>query len=174
MKVQKILAAFAAALMMLGISAPASAFDCEGNGNAYDPTTIANNLEAIAVELRCSPGTKANPGKWPADNPIWERRGAGSCNVHHRLAQKLLQNREFDENSKPRKNQANDAEGAAWKVRNEKYEDAIQKLDQLIVAILKSRLNRAFDPNVGAAQMLANELVAEVEEAKICVAQLLP
>ena len=171
----KTFTALAAALLMISVSAPVSAFECADNGNLYDPATIEANLIAIAVELRCAAGTEANPGNWPANNPIWERRGAGSCDVHHNLAAKLFQDRELDDDStKPRKNPKNDAEGAARKVGNEKYEDAIIKLDQLITAILKSRLNRNYDPNVGEAQVLANELIGEVEEAKICIAQLLP
>jgi len=174
MKGRKTLTALAAALLMISVSAPVSAFDCLDDDGNIDPATIEANLIALAIELRCVNDSKVNPGNWPVDNPIWERRGEGSCDVHQNLAAKLFQNREFDDSSKPRKNQFNDAEGAAWKVGNEKYEDAIQKLEQFITAVLKSRLNRNFDPNVGAAQVLANELVIEAEEASICINQLLP
>ena len=176
MNIRKTLTALAAALLMITISAPVLAFECEGNGNVFDPVTIADNLELLAISVRCDGpyASTANPGIWPHTNPIWERRGSGSCDVHQNLAEKLFQQREFDDSSKPRKNPFNDAEGAAWKVGNEKYEDAIQKLEQFITTVLKSRLNRNFDPNVGAAQMLANELVIEAEEASICINQLLP
>jgi hypothetical protein len=183
MKMRKTITAAAAALVMTAISAPATAFECEGNGNQYDPATIQANLTALAIALRCAPGTDANPGEWLADNPIWEKRGAPSCDVHERLARKLYEERAFEDDcsDRPRKdckdrppqNENNDATGAAWDVRNEKYEAAISKLDSLIADVMKSRLNRAYDPDVGAAQTHANELIAEVEGARNCIYQLI-
>jgi len=169
MKVRKILAAMAAALLIITVSAPAAAFECEGNGNLYDPATIRDNLVALAVTLRCktTDPEALNPGEWMMD-PIWEKRGAPSCDVHTSLARNLHEWRDFSPGNKPRQNKNNDAAGAAWSVRNGKYEGAIVQLDSLINAVFKSRLNRDFDE----AQMLANELVKEAEEAKICIAQL--
>ena len=174
MKARKTLAALGAALMMIGISAPASAFECEGNGNTFDPATIQENLTALAVALRCVNESTVNPGQWNPDNPIWEKRRSPSCETHDNLARNLFEEREFEPGTKPRRNKNNDAAGAAWNVRNGQFDAAILKLDSFIASVMKSRLNRNFDPDVGAAQMLANELVNEANEAKICIMQLLP
>ena len=172
MKMRKICSAAAAAIVMAAISAPASAFDCDGNGNQFDPATIQANLTALAVVVRCAPGSDSNPGEWDADNPIWEKRAAPSCDVHERLARKLYEVREFGPDKKPPKNKNNDATGAAWDVRNGKYEGAISQLDSFIADIMKSRLNRDYDPDVTTAQMHANELINEANEAKACIIQL--
>ena len=175
MKIRKTLTAMAAALLMITVSAPASAFECEGNGNLYDPATIQANLTALAVELRCE--TKdpeaLNPGKWVMD-AIWEKRRAPSCETHQKLARNLHEARKFALGTKPRKNKNNDAAGAAWDVRNGSYEEAIAKLDLFIKAVMNSTLNREFKPSVSDAQMLANELVTEAEEARVCIDKLLP
>jgi hypothetical protein len=174
MNVRKILAAIGAALIMIGISAPASAFECTNDDGAIDPAVIQANLTGIANTLRCADYSPELLGEWPKDNPIWERRRVPSCDVHQKLARNLYEKREFLPGTKPRRNKNNDAAGAAWDVRNGQYEEAIMKLDMLIDAVMKATLNRGFEPNVGAAQMLANELIKEAEEARICINQLLP
>ena len=173
MKARKILAALGAALLIISISAPASAFDCEGNGNLFDPMTIAMNLGALAIDIRCINDSAKNPGRWDGLNPVFEKRAAPSCDVHNRLARSLFEKREFADDSKPRKNQNNDASGAAWDVRNGKYEGAISKLDSFITAALKSRLNRSYDPDEAAAQLQRRKWINEAEKARICVNQLL-
>lgn len=182
MKMRRTLTAASAALIMTVASTPSLAFDCGGN----DPATIAANLQALAFELRCDDRVDPNPGNWPAGNPIWEKRREGSCEIHDRLSSKLHVVRVFDDsgdcNVRPRKNcddrppenQNNQIEGASGDVANGKYEAAASKLDSLIADVLKSRLNRYFDPDVTSAQMLANELVKEADEAKACIIQLIP
>ena len=170
MKTRKILAALGAALVMLGISMPAAAFDCGGN----DPATIQANLTALAQTVRCENDSTVNPGLWNSDNPIWEKRAQPSCDVHQRLARQLHEEREFAAGTKPPKNTNNLATGAAWDVRNGKYEGAISKLDSFITGILKSRLNRNYDPDTAAAQLQAMKFINEAEEAKICIAPLVP
>ena len=145
MKIRKSFAAIGAALMMVGISAPVFAdhlvYDwCEGT-EPPNPTTITASLEALATELRCNLGSDANPGTWPVDYPIWQKRGSGSCEVQDSLAKKLDEKRE--EGTKPprNKNNSNGAAGAANDVRNGKYLAAVDKLDAFIKDVYKSRLN---------------------------------
>ena len=174
MKTRKILAAFGAALMMLGISMPAAAFDCTNDDGDVNPTVIQANLTAMANSLRCAGHSEVFPGLWNPDNPIWERRRTPSCDVHQKLARNLYEKREFIEGTKPRKNQNNDATGAAWNVRNGQYEEAIMKLDAFVAAILRSRLNESYDPDTAAAQYQAMMFINEAEAARACIVQLLP
>jgi hypothetical protein len=153
MKIRKSLTAVGAALIVVGISAPAMAepaFVCEGNGVSHDPETIFTNLRVFAEDVRCkdpeaAPG-EANPGIWDPENPIWEKRREESCEIHSSLARKLHEDRELDENStKPPKNRNNDVAGAAWDFRNQKYEGARDKLYSFINDAWKARLNSQYE-----------------------------
>lgn len=175
MEIRKSLTAVGAALMVIGISAPAAAFDCSVAGDTSDPVTITTNLIELAEDLRCAPGTPANPGNWSHEE-IWQKRGDGDCAVQDSLAKKLNEEREFDENSKPprNKNNTNTAAGAAGDVRNAKYLSAVDKLDAFIKDVYKSRLNvwetgnDDFDDALGAKLFFVNE----VNTARACVCKL--
>lgn len=174
MKTRKILAAFGAALMMLGISMPAAAFDCTNDDGDVDPAVIQANLTAMANYLRCTDHSDVLPGLWNPENPIWEKRRAPSCDIHQKLARNLYEKRQFSDGSKPPRNKNNQAAGAAWNVRNGQYEEAIVKLDSFVAAILKSTLNRSYDPNTAAAQYQAMMFINKAQVARACIVQLLP
>lgn len=168
MKIRKSMTAIGAALMVVGMSGPASAFDC-GDPQNPDPATISASLEGLATYLRCSPGTGANPGTWPYD-AIWQKRGEGSCEVQDSLAKKLNEEREFAEGDKPprNKNNTNTAAGAANDVANGKYLSAVDKLDAFVRDVYKSRLNSEFGDALAAKMFFVNE----VQDARMCVCKL--
>ncbi len=170
MQIRKSLTAIGAALMIVGISAPASAFDCGGTYDKPDPATISNNLQGLAVFLRCpTTATPKNPGSWPSDGPIWQKAGAGSCDVHHSLARKLHEDRELDQDSKkPPQNKNNGVAGASGDVANGKYLDAVDKLDSFVRDAYKSRLNTWEDPVNGfqTPTLAKMFLMGEVETAR--------
>ena len=171
MKVQKSLTALGAALMIISISAPASAFECEGNGNTNDPQTISNNLIVLAESLRCALSDTA-PG-WHYD-PIWQKRGEGSCEVQDSLARKLYEEREFNAGDKPPQKKNNDAAGAAWDVRNAKYLEAIDKLDAFVMDAFRKKLN-LWDSSQGGflnALDAKNYFVTEANTARGCICTL--
>jgi len=175
MKARKILAALGAALMMIGVSAPASAFDCGTAGNPYDKDVIAEGLEALAMKLRCDGpySSDANPGTWPNANPIWERRRMPDCKVHSNLARKLLEDRELDdESTKPPRNKhhTNRKAGASWDVMFEKYDGALSKLDSFLNDAKKARLNSIFVPGGTKNATVARDwFTSEVKAARDCV-----
>ena len=176
MEIRKSLTAVGAALMMVGISAPAAAFDCGVDAENPDPATITANLVGLAEELRCAPGTVANPGNWPLGYPIWQKRGGGSCDVQDALAKKLNEERDFGDDSKPprNKNNTNTAAGAANDVNNGKFLSAVEKLDAFVKDAYKSRLNIWDGPANGFENALAAKtfFVNEVDEARGCVCKL--
>jgi len=169
MKIRKSMTAIGAALMVVGMSGPASAFEC-GDPQSPDPALISTNLVALATELRCSPGTEANPGAWTGA-PIWQKRGEGDCEVQESLAKKLNEERDFEEGDKPprNKNNTNTAAGAANDVANGKYLSAVDKLDAFVRDAYKSRINYDFGEESGAAKMY---FLGEVETARGCVCKL--
>jgi hypothetical protein len=170
-------------------NAPAFAFDCGGD----DPAVIATNLQALAFELRCNfePGDEDydsnNLGNWDKNNPIWEKRRQGDCGIHDRLAGKLHEVRVFEDDGdckvRPRKNcddrppenQNNQIQGASGDVANGKYEGAVSKLDSFINDAYKARLNSSFVDIMGTnATYWRNFFVTEADEARACIARLIP
>lgn len=176
MEIRKSLTAISAALMMIGVNAPAGASECGVDAANPDPTTIAANLVGLAEELRCAPGTEANPGTWPSGYPIWQKRGGGSCDVQDSLARKLDEEREFEEGSKPPRNKhnTNDAAGAANDVENGKYLAAVEKLDAFVTDAYKGRLTiwgmaaNGFENALAAKTYFVNE----VGKARGCICKL--
>ncbi len=172
MKARKILAAIGAALIMISVSAPASAFECGTDPvtDPYNKDVIAAGLKALAITLRCDDDdSDANPGEWIND-PIWERRRTADCEVHLRLARKLHEDRELDDDStKPPKKKNNLVAGASWDVMFEKYEGALSKLDSFLNDASKARLNSKFPGGTDNAAIARNWFTSEVEEARICV-----
>jgi len=168
MKIQKSLTALGAALLMISISAPASAFDCGTDAsNPYDKDVIAAGLKALAETLRCkSDPMDVNLGLW-STAPIWEKAREGSCDIHASLARKLLEFRDFSDGNKPpkNKNDTNLAAGASWDVQTEKYQAALDKLDAFLADAMKARLNEdngnAFDQRY--------LFTSEVKGARTCV-----
>jgi len=174
MKARKILAALGAALMMIGVSAPASAFDCGTAGNPYDKDVIAEGLRNLAIALRCDDdATAANLGEWTLD-PIWQKRGGGDCEPQNSLARKLHEQREFKPGTKPRPSGNNTVAGASGDVRNEKYLNAVDKLDAFVKDAYKKKLyiwiigNDEFENSLAAKTYFINE----VDEARMCVCHL--
>ena len=179
---RRTLAAIAAATLMMAISLPASshhsAFDC---GDPNSATAISESLISLSNMLRCDGYNPDLTGMWNPENPIWEKGAAPSCEIHERLAKKLYEARSFGGNSKPRFNKNNDATGAAWDVRNGKYEAAILKLIAFASDIDKSRINRAYlpdypdgEPDPLAAEYEAMKFKNAAEDAQICINQLIP
>lgn len=183
MKIRKSLTAVGAALMMVGMSAPAlaqSMFVCAGNGNEHDPETIFTNLKTLAEEVRCNDPLAAddepNPGNWDPTNPIWEKSREGSCEIHSRLARKIHEDRELDETSTkpPKKKGNNDRAGAAWDFKNEKYEAAVDKLESFIEDAWKSRPNSQYVNSDGEIDVMEAKLqkmnfIAIAEAAIPCI-----
>lgn len=173
MKLRKSLTVVGAALTFATIGTPAMAagFDWDNSvcGNA-DATAL--ELIELSAHLRC--GDEAP--SW-MDDPIWEKRGEGSCEVQDSLADKLwIEPPRNDGNTdKKGKGPGKVAEGAAQKVLDEKYDEAVTKLEQLLAAIVKSKPNRGFEPGgVDAATAISNQLEGIVEfDAIPCVKQLL-
>jgi hypothetical protein len=172
MKVRKSLTAFGAALMMIGVSAPAAAagFDWD-SGVCGDRDATAQELVRLSEHLRC--GEEAP--SWPQDNPIWQKMGSGSCDVHESLADKLWV-APSDTDGSPGKGKGkgkgpnNTAEGAAQKVSEAKDDEAITKLMQLLDAINKSKPSRDFIDGVEAAAAISGALEVIIEyEAIPCV-----
>ena len=171
MKIRKSLTAVGAALMMIGVSVPAAAFECgTGPDNPYDKDVIAAGLEAIAVTLRCTDDAEGqNLGLW-STAPIWQKGAKGSgdgCDVHASLARKLLEFRDFTGGNKPpkNKNETNLAAGASWDVANEKYEAAFEKLEAFENDAKKARLNEANDDAYDQRYVLLHDIGL----AKMCV-----
>jgi len=176
MKARKILAALGAALMMIGISAPASAdFVCGTDTDPYDKDVIAAGLKILAIDLRCDDenATEANPGEWIHD-PIWQKRGSGNCEPQNSLARKLHEKREFNTGSKPPKNDNNTVAGASGDVSNEKYPAAVDKLDAFIKDAYKKRLYIWDTGNADFENSLAAKMyfVTQVSDARMCVCHL--
>lgn len=178
MEIRKSLTAVGAALMIVGISAPAAAEGFVWNDDVCgDKDATSAELVRLSEYLRC--GDEAP--RWPEDNPIWEKMGSGSCAVHESLADKLWVEPSDPVGSDTKgkgKGPGKIAEGAAQKVSEEKYEDAIEKLEQLLVAIDKSRPNRDFVDAAGkvgiaGAMAVSGALEVIVEyDAIPCVKQL--
>ena len=170
MKIRKSLTAVGAALMMVGMSAPALAGDFEdGFGDCGNRTQTYDRLVELAQHLRCNGvfSTPANPGYWPNAYPLWEKRRDPSCEVHASLAAKLYEAPEPNVRN-PHKSEP---VGAAQKVlEGTKDEDAIQKLDDLDRAIEKSKLNSELDAEDAGA--IVWDLRNIVQEARVCVDKL--
>jgi hypothetical protein len=178
MEIRKSLTAVGAALMMVGVSAPALAadtmFQCgTDTSNPYDKGVISAGLIEMAKSLRCKDpkfSSELNPGDWelPA---IWERRREPSCEIHTKLARGLYEKRDFIANPiKPRKNKndTNLAAGAAYDVQFAQYDEALAKLDAFIYEANKAQLNRLF---LQAADY-RSVLVRDAKLARDCVYRL--
>ena len=187
MKVRKSLTAVGAALVFATISVPAMAarFDWDHNLDCSDPDAVSAELVRLSEHLRCAEVTMVS---WPRDNPIWEKARSeelGCTEVHESLADKLWVKPPRDDVGNPDgkgkgpKQSANEAEGAAQKVLEEKYGEAIDKLIQLRDAVDKSKLNNEFEDtlgNVGAkyAEPVSDALISIINDKAIpCVNKLL-
>jgi hypothetical protein len=174
MKIRKSLTAIGAAMMMVGMSAPASAYEwCTGT-DTPNPVTITANLEALATELRCDLESEVNPGTWPKNYPIWQKRGGGSCEVQDSLAKKLNEKREDGTKPPRNKNNTNASAGAANDVKYGKYLSAVEKLDAFVKGAYKSRLTlwdgaaNGFENALDAKMFFVNQVI----EARGCVCKL--
>jgi hypothetical protein len=183
MEIRKSLTAIGAALMMVGISAPALAagFDWDNELDCSDAGAVSQELIRLEQHLRCETKTDVS---WPKDNPIWEKARSeerGCTEVHESHANKLYRSppRNPGNTDKKGKGPGKVAEGAAQKVLEEKYDEAITMLMDLRDAVSKSTPNRAFVDaagNVGAegASVVSGALVTIINDDAIpCVNQLL-
>ena len=187
MKIRKSLIGVGAALMMVGASANDGKPEvCDLNNPVQEEITsgLVDLADYLSCEVRADDPEfpKLNFGPWPADKPIWQKRGDGSCEVHTTLTRKLYERRDFAPGSKPPKKPNNDAAGAAWDVRNGKYDAAVEKLLSFKNDVRKKAkdLNdwgpydpvhpddRPF-PNAGKA---AEHFLNEVDNALGCVCKL--
>jgi hypothetical protein len=148
MKIRKSLTAVGAALMMVGVSMPvlAAGFDWDSALDCSDANAVSGELIRLEQHLRCKIETDVS---WPKDNPIWEkaRSEERGCNeVHESHANKLWVSppRNPGNTNKKGKGPGKVAEGAAQKVVEAKYDEAITMLMDLRDAINKSTPNRAF------------------------------
>jgi hypothetical protein len=176
MQIRKSMTAIGAALMMVGVSAYAGppAVYCGADSMNPDSGMIESSLTNLSDYLRSTERADATVGPWPYD-AIWQKRGTGSFEVQDSLAKKLYEERNFDvENPKPPKNKNNDAAGAAWDVRNGKYQSAVDKLDAFVADAYKSRLdvwadgNEDFENALDAKTFFVNEVI----KARGCICKL--
>ena len=185
MKIRKSLTAVGAALMMVGMSAPAMAagFDWDefGTLDCSNAGAVSQELIRLQQHLRCEVETDFS---WPKNNPIWEKRRSEEkgCNeVHESHANKLWVSPPRNEGNKDKKGKGPGkvAEGAAQKVLEAKYDEAITMLMDLRDAINKSTPNRLFEDaagNVGpdGASAVSGALVTIIDyKATPCVNKLL-
>lgn len=147
MEIRKSLAAVGVALIMVCTSAyadmhisPKAYVDCGGTPMDPDPAMITSSLINLADYLRKDTPDTAAFGPWPYD-PIWQKRGEGSFEVHDSLARKLYEKREFGDGKKPPPNKNNQAAGAAWDIENGKYDAAVDKLLAFNKDLSKSKEN---------------------------------
>lgn len=182
MKIRKSLIGVGAALMMVGISTPvlAAGFVWD-DGVCGNQNATADELIRLEQHLRCEKKTYVS---WPKDNPIWEKARSeerGCTEVHESHANKLYRNppRNLGNTDKKGKGPGKVAEGAAQKVREAKYDEAITMLMDLRDAINKSTPNTQFidaTGKVGADGASAVSLALETiinNQAIPCVNQLL-
>ena len=138
----------------------------------------SEELMRLSEYLRCGvnvPSWKRNP----LVDPVWEKAGSEDrgCEVHESLADKLWVAPTDDDGNSGNKGKGpkNFAEGAAQKVDERKYDEAITKLFQLRDAVDKSKPNRTF--NMGefeAADKISNDLVNMIQYDVVpCVDDLL-
>jgi len=139
MNVSKTLTALGAALCMIAISGPVSAFDCVDGDGKVDQKITTDNLIALAAALRCKDETDTTVASgWPNEN--------------------------------------NDAMGAAWDVRNGKFEAAQDKLASFMKDAYGATLNRDYESSISGdtASYWSMYFRNEAEAASICIGQLLP
>lgn len=180
MKVRKCLTAVGAILAFATISAPAMAagfvWDEFGTLDCNDPGSTSDELIRLHVHLRCGEDSPS----WPEDNPIWQKAGSAErgCEVHESLSYKLYDNPPRNEGNPDKKGKGPGkvAEGAAQKVLEAKYDEAIVMLEQLLADIGKSKPNSDFVPGEAAgAKQVAYDLQKIIEQEAIpCVKDLLP
>ena len=162
MKIRKSTTALGAALAMLTIGTTASAeHDC--------PTQlqIAEQLKALAVEIRCETDPSAdNPGTWTGP-AVWVRGKNPSCADHETAADALYV---F---SSPRGNGNKPAKirGAAAAVEQGEFEEAVRDLGGFTLDLLNNDLNT--DPNFekegkNAAQW-TQHWIDRAKDAQACV-----
>ena len=184
MKIRKSLTAVGAALMMVGMSAPvlAAGFDWDNALDCSDADEVSQELIRLEQHLRCE--EEKTDVSWPKDNPIWEKARSeerGCTEVHESHANKLYRNppRNPGNIDKKGKGPGKVAEGAAQKVLEEKYDEAITMLMDLRDAVGKSTPNRLFVDaagNVGpdGASAVSGALVTIIDYKAIpCVNKLL-
>ena len=175
MEIRKSLTAIGAALMMVSVTAYAEMPEVNcGNPMDPDPALIQSSLIDLSDYLRSTERDGATFGPWPYE-AIWQKRGTGDVEVQDSLARKLYEERDLDENTKPRRNKNNENAGAAWDVRNGKYLAAVDKLRAFVSDIYKKKLNPwpPLDPAVseftnsgGAKTYFVNQ--AKAAEGCIC------
>jgi hypothetical protein len=190
MKIRKSLIGVGAALIVVGASAYANpqtppVVSCGDNYMKPNPVEITNSLKDLADYLSSEDRLgdpnfpDKNYGPWTY-KPIWQKRGMESYDVQNALVRKLYEYRTAT--TKPPKNNNNDAAGAAWDIRNGKYDAARDKLLSFKNDVRKKAkdLNdwgpydpvhpddRPF-PNAGKA---AEHFLNEVDNALGCVCKL--
>ena len=182
MKIRKSLIGVGAALMMVGMSAPALAAGFVwDDGVCGNQNATADELIRLEQHLRCE--EEKTDVSWPKDNPIWEKARSeerGCTEVHESHANKLYRSppRNPGNTDKKGKGPGKVAEGAAQKVREAKYDEAITMLMDLRDAVGKSTPNRYFVDAAGkvgaeGASAVSGALVSIINEKAIpCVNQL--
>ena len=150
MTIKKLSGSFVAAMGMLVLSAPAMADDCD---------LVAEAIKTAATNLVCSPdGNFEGPAIWQ-----WKGKGELGCAVHASLAKNL-----FEEHGDPPLNQGKSknrppegefGHGAAAKLFDHKYEEALLDLQKFWDTIEYSAKLNTDNPDA-AAQAEAQQALA--------------
>lgn len=165
MQIRKSATALGAALVIMGLSTSASAFECAA------PDAMADAMEQFAFDLRCDDSLDPNPGGWPADNPLWERRMGPSCDDHASTAGAFYEVSEpkgKNPQGKPAKER-----GIAVALRQYNYEEALRDLYAVLIDVSGDDVNTQFDPDFATAKLIVMDIKNEISEMIICVEQLI-
>ena len=165
MQIRKSATALGAALVMVGLSTSASAFDCA------DPATMANAMHVFATDLRCEGEDANNPGEWPADNPLWERRMGPSCDDHASAAGAFYELSE-PKGKNPKGKPAKET-GIVVALRQDNLEEALRDLYAVLTDVSGDDVNTAYDPDFATANLIVMDIKNEISEMIVCVEQLI-
>jgi hypothetical protein len=165
MKIRKSTTALGAALVMMGLSASASAFECG------EPKAMADDMLAFSVMIRCDDPNDSNPGSWDPENPLWERRMGPSCEDHSSTAGA------FFELSEPKgknpKGKAPRETGIVVALRQYNFEEALRDLYGVLTDVSGDDVNTQYDPDFATAKFQVMQIKNEISEMIVCVEQLI-
>ena len=160
MHIRKSATALGAALAMLTIGTTASAeHDCPPQ------LDIAEDLKALAAEIRCDDdATAENPGAW-TDPAIWLRGKNPSCADHETAADALyVVSPPRGKPGKPSK-----VRGAAAAVEQDEFEEAVRDLEGFTLDLLNNDLNPVVVVDGKNAAGWTQEWIDRAKAAQACV-----
>jgi hypothetical protein len=160
MHIRKSATALGAALAMLAIGTTAWA-----ENHCPPQLDIADDLKALAAEIRCvDDATAENPGTW-ADPAIWLRRKNPSCADHETAADALyVVSPPRGKPGKPSK-----VRGAAAAVEQDEFEEAVRDLEGFTLDLLNNDINPDVEVDGKNAAEWTQEWIDRAKAAQACV-----